>query len=289
MPADVIAQAILQGLQMGAIYALIALSMTLIFSVSGLLNFAHGDLLALAMYGTFVLHRALGIDSYLAAPLIFAIFLLIGFVLFRSLIEPVLLKGGELAGVQLTLGVVFVIQSLLLMTFGGDYHSVPTILSNRNLVMGPLTMQWSLLVGSGVAVVLAALLFIVLMRTDFGRQVRAIMQNSDAAALMGIRINRVRLVAFGVGVGLLGLTGPVVIAQFTLTPVMGLDFTLIALIIMVVGGLGSFLGSMLAGLIIGISGSVGSLYFGGVIGAMIPYAVLLLVLLFRPNGLMGEQ
>lgn len=289
MPLDVLLQATVQGLQMGAIYALIALSMTLIFSVSGLLNFAHGDLLALAMYGTLVLYQVLGLDSYLAAPLIFIVFLLIGLLLFRSLVEPVLLKGGVLAGVQLTLGLVFVVQSALLMIFGGDYHSVPTVLSNKNLVIESLTMPWSLLVASGMAVVLTILLYIALMRTDFGRQVRAIMQNSSAAALMGIRISRIRLISFCIGVGLLGLTGPLVVAQFTLTPIMGLDFTLIALIIMVVGGLGSFVGSMFAGLLIGVSGSLGSLLFGGVIGAMIPYAVLLLVLLFKPNGLMGEQ
>jgi branched-chain amino acid transport system permease protein len=289
MPLDVLLQATVQGLQMGAIYALIALSMTLIFSVSGLLNFAHGGLLALAMYGTLVLYRVFHLDSYLAAPFIFMGFLILGFVLFRSLVEPVLAKGGVLAGVQLTLGLVFVLQSLMLITFGGDYLSVPTVLSNKNLVLGGLVMPWPLLVASLVALALAILLYFVLMHTDFGRQVRAIMQNASAAALMGIRIGRIQLVAFSIGIGLLGLTGPVIIAQFTLTPIMGLDFTLIALIIMVVGGLGSFAGSMIAGLVIGVSSSLGSLFFGGVVGAMIPYGVLLLVLLFRPNGLMGEQ
>ena len=289
MPADILLQATLQGIQMGAIYALIALSMTLIFSVSGLLNFAHGHLLALAMYGTLMLYRVFNLDNYLAAPIIFIVFLFLGFVLFRSLVEPVLAKGGVLAGVQLTLGLVFVLQSLILMAFGGDYLSVPTLLSNKNLAVGGLFLSWPLLVASLVALLLAGLLYVALMRSDFGRQVRAIMQNSNAAALMGIRINRIQLIAFGIGIGLLGMTGPIVVAQFTLTPTMGLDFTLIALIIMVIGGLGSFIGSMIAGLLIGISGSLGSLYFGGIVGAMIPYIILLLVLLFRPNGLMGEQ
>ncbi|MBN8962689.1 MAG: branched-chain amino acid ABC transporter permease [Rhizobiales bacterium] len=288
MSAEVLLQATVQGLQMGAIYALIALSMTLIFSVGGLLNFAHGDFMALAMYGALALYQSFALDAYAAAPLLFFGFFLLGFLMFRRLVQPVL-AAGVLAGAQLTLGLVFVQENFLLMVFGGDYLSVPTVLSNKNLVIPPLTMPWPLLVGSLLAVVLAAILYVVLMRTDFGRQVRAITQNSDAAALMGIRIDRVQAIAFGIGIGLLGLTGAIIVAQFTLTPAMGLDFTLIALIVMVIGGLGSFAGSMIAGAIIGVSESLGSLLYGGTVGAMIPYAILVLVLLFRPHGLMGEH
>jgi len=288
MSGEVLLQATVQGLQMGAIYALIALSMTLIFSVGGLLNFAHGDFMALAMYGALALYQSFALDAYAAAPLLFFGFFLLGFLMFRRLVQPVL-AAGVLAGAQLTLGLVFVQENFLLMVFGGDYLSVPTVLSNKNLVIPPLTMPWPLLVGSLLAVVLAAILYVVLMRTDFGRQVRAITQNSDAAALMGIRIDRIQAIAFGIGIGLLGLTGAIIVAQFTLTPAMGLDFTLIALIVMVIGGLGSFAGSMIAGAIIGVSESLGSLLYGGTIGAMIPYAILVLVLLFRPHGLMGEH
>ncbi|MGB3042090.1 MAG: branched-chain amino acid ABC transporter permease [Xanthobacteraceae bacterium] len=288
MSGEVLLQATVQGLQMGAIYALIALSMTLIFSVGGLLNFAHGDFMALAMYGALALYQSFALDAYAAAPLLFFGFFLLGFLMFRRLVQPVL-AAGVLAGAQLTLGLVFVQENFLLMVFGGDYLSVPTVLSNKNLVIPPLTMPWPLLVGSLLAVVLAAILYVVLMRTDFGRQVRAITQNSDAAALMGIRIDRIQAIAFGIGIGLLGLTGAIIVAQFTLTPAMGLDFTLIALIVMVIGGLGSFAGSMIAGAIIGVSESLGSLLYGGTVGAMIPYAILVLVLLFRPHGLMGEH
>ncbi|MBN9001141.1 MAG: branched-chain amino acid ABC transporter permease [Rhizobiales bacterium] len=288
MSGEVLLQATVQGLQMGAIYALVALSMTLIFSVGGLLNFAHGDFMALAMYGALALYQSFALDAYAAAPLLFFGFFLLGFLMFRRLVQPVL-AAGVLAGAQLTLGLVFVQENFLLMVFGGDYLSVPTVLSNKNLIIPPLTMPWPLLVGSLLAVVLAAILYVVLMRTDFGRQVRAITQNSDAAALMGIRIARIQAIAFGIGIGLLGLTGAIIVAQFTLTPAMGLDFTLIALIVMVIGGLGSFAGSMIAGAIIGVSESLGSLLYGGTVGAMIPYAILVLVLLFRPHGLMGEH
>lgn len=288
MSFDVLLQATVQGLQMGAIYALIALSMTLIFSVGGLLNFAHGGFLALAMYGAFAIYQAFGTDAYLSAPLLFLLFLGLGMVLFRHVVQPVL-AAGVLAGAQLTLGLVVVQENAILAIFGGDYLSVPTVLSNKNLVVPPLVMPWTLLMGSALAVVLSVTLFLVLMRTDFGRQVRAITQNRDAAALMGIRIGKIQAIAFGIGIGLLGLSGPVIVAQFTLSPTMGLDLTLIALIVMVIGGIGNFLGSMVGGLIIGVAESVGSLLYGGTVGAMIPYAILVFVLLFRPHGLLGEH
>ncbi|QRG09297.1 branched-chain amino acid ABC transporter permease [Xanthobacter dioxanivorans] len=288
MSGEVLLQAAVQGLQMGAIYALIALSMTLIFSVGGLLNFAHGDFLALAMYGSFILYAALKVDAYVAAPFMFLLFLGLGILLFRRLVQPVL-AAGVLAGAQLTLGLVFVEQNLILVLFGGDYHTVPTVLSNRNLVIAPLVMPWVLVVGSAAAATLAAVLYVVLMRSDFGRQVRAVTQNRDAAALMGIRIDRIQALAFGLGIGLLGLTGPMIVSQFTLSPTMGLDLTLVALIVMVIGGIGNFLGSMIGGLIIGVAESLGSLLYGGTVGAMIPYGLLIVVLLFRPRGLLGER
>jgi branched-chain amino acid transport system permease protein len=288
MSVDILLQAIVQGLQMGAIYGLIALSMTLIFSVSGLLNFAHGSFLAVAMYGALVLYRYLALDAYAVAPIMLLVFFLFGVLIFRPLVRPVL-AAGALAGVQLTLAFIFVVESLLLIVFGGNGYGVPTVLSNKNLIIPPIVMPWSLLVGSLIALILAAILFFVLMRTDFGRQIRAIMQNSDAAALMGIRIARVQTIAFGIGLGLLGFTGPIVVAHFTLTPAMGLNFTLTALIIMVIGGLGSFAGSMIAGVIIGVAQSLGSLLYSGNVGAMVPYILLILVLLFRPYGLMGEH
>ncbi len=160
---------------MGAIYALIALSMTLVFSVGGLLNFAHGDFMAMAMYGAMAAYAAFKIDAYIIAPIMFILFLVIGILLFRRVVQPVL-AAGVLAGAQLTLGLVFVQENLIMVLFGGDYVNVPTVLSNRNLVLGSPTMPWPLLVGSALAAVLSVSLYVALMKTDFGRQVRAIAQ-----------------------------------------------------------------------------------------------------------------
>lgn len=288
MPLDIIAQATVQGLLMGAIYALIALSMTLIFSTCGLLNFAHGDFMVLAMFGSMLLFRLTGADPYLSAPLMFAALAGIGALTFVWLVRPVL-QGGALAGAQLTLGLVFVQQNLLLMLFGGDQRSVPTVLSNSHVAFAGLILPLPMVVGALCAVLLSILLYGMLMATDFGRQIRAIAQNGNAAALMGISIRRVQMMAFALGIGLLGVTGALTVAQFSVTPSSGLDFTLIALIVMVFGGLGHFIGSLVAGLLIGVAEALGSLLLGGTVGAMIPYLLLVLVLLFRPHGLLGER
>lgn len=288
MPLDIIAQATVQGLLMGAIYALIALSMTLIFSTCGLLNFAHGDFMVLAMFGAMLLFELTGADPYLSAPLLFPALAGIGALTFTRLVRPVL-AGGALAGAQLTLGLVFVQQNLLLMLFGGDQRNIPTILSNRHLDFAGLVLPLPLVVGALCAVALSVLLYGMLMATDFGRQVRAIAQNGNAAALMGISIRRVQTLAFALGIGLLGLTGSLTVAQFSVTPSSGLDFTLVALIVMVFGGIGHFIGSLVGGLVIGVAEGLGSLLLGGTVGAMIPYIILVLVLLFRPHGLLGER
>lgn len=288
MPLDIIAQATVQGLLMGAIYALMALSMTLIFSTCGLLNFAHGDFMVLAMFGAMLLYERTGADPYLTAPLVVPALAGIGALVFVHLVRPVL-AGGALAGAQLTLGLVFVQQNLLLMLFGGDQRNVQTVLSNRHLEAFGIVLPLPLVVGAACAVVLAVLLYGMLMATDFGRQIRAIAQNRDAAALMGIPLRRVQTLAFALGIGLLGLTGVLTVAQFSVTPSSGLDFTLIALIVMVFGGLGHFIGSLIGGLVIGMAEGLGSLLLGGTVGAMIPYLILVLVLLFRPHGLLGEK
>lgn len=288
MPIDVLLQATTQGLLMGSIYALVALSLTLIFAVGGLLNFAHGDFMVLAMYAAFAVLAALGVDPYLLAVPLFGLFFLVGTGVFRGLVRPVL-SSGLLVGAQLTLGMVFVLQNAMLLIFGGDHLSVPTVLSNRNVSFGTVILPLPLLVASAVAAIMSIFLYVLLMRTDFGRQVRAVRQNRDAAALMGIPIVRVQAKAFGLGIGLLGLTGAFLVAQFTLTPSMGLDLTLLALIVMVFGGIGNFLGCLGGGLIIGVIEGLGTLFFGGTVGAMAPYVALVLVLLLRPHGLFGEH
>ena len=189
MATVLILQAAVQGLAIGAIIALIALSMTLLFAVCGLVNFAHGDFLALGMYGALIL-AGLGVDPYLAAPVVLVVFVAIGALLFVVLVRPVQ-RSGLLAGAQLTLGFVFILENLMLIGFGGTHQTVRNVLSDRNLSVGGIVLPWQLIVAGLMTGVLAVLLNVMIARTSFGRHIRAITQNPDAAALMGVRVNRV--------------------------------------------------------------------------------------------------
>ncbi len=288
MEITIVAQAFVQGLMLGAIYGLIGLGITMVFAITGLLNFAHGDFMAIAMYICLALYSRFHIDPYLsmvlAIPLLFGMGLLVYHFLFRRV-----LKAEILMVIQLTLGMVFVIESGLLLTFTADYESVPNFLHATKFALGPLTVTGSylmtFLVGGGAG----AALYWALQYTDLGRQIRAIAQNKDAAALMGVNSTRIQMIVFALAIALLGLSGCLTTSILTMEPYMGLELTLFAFIVFVMGGVGNFLGTLVAGYLLGIADAMGSLFIGGHLGAMVPYGLFVLMLLFRPQGILGAR
>jgi branched-chain amino acid transport system permease protein len=288
METTIVLQAILQGLMLGAIYGLIGLGITMVFSITGLLNFAHGDFMAIAMYLCLALFTRFQIDPYIsmlvAIPLLFVVGLLVYHFLFRRV-----LKAEILMVIQLTLGMVFVIESTLLLTFTADYESVPNFLHAMKFALGPLTVTGSYLVTFLVGGGTGAALYWVLQHTDLGRQVRAIAQNKEAAALMGINTTRIQMIVFATAIALLGLSGCLTTSILTMEPYMGLELTLFAFIVFVMGGVGNFLGTLVAGYLLGIADAMGTLFIGGHLGAMVPYGLFVLMLLFRPQGILGAR
>ncbi|MBW1681225.1 MAG: branched-chain amino acid ABC transporter permease [Deltaproteobacteria bacterium] len=288
MDITIIAQALIQGLMLGAIYGLIGLGITMVYAITGLLNFAHGDFMAIAMYLCLALFTHFNMDPYLssliAVPALFVLGLLVYHFLFRRV-----LKAELLMVVQLTLGMVFIIESSLLLTFTADYESVPNILHAVRFSLGPLSVSGSylatFLVGGGAG----AALYWVLQKTDLGRQIRAISQNKDAATLMGINTTRIQMIVFALAIALLGLSGSLTTSILTMEPYMGLELTLFAFIVFVMGGVGNFLGTLVAGYLLGIADAMGSLFIGGHLGAMVPYGLFVLLLLFRPQGILGAK
>lgn len=288
MDITIIAQAVIQGLMLGAIYGLIGLGITMVYAITGLLNFAHGDFMAIAMYLCLALFSRFDVDPYvsalLAVPTLFVLGLLVYHFLFRRV-----LKAELLMVVQLTLGMVFIIESTLLLSFTADYESVPNVMHAVRFMLGPITISGSYLVtflvggGAGVA------LYWVLRKTDLGRQIRAISQNKEAAALMGINTTRVQMLVFAMAIALLGLAGSLTTSILTLEPYMGLGLTLFAFIVFVMGGVGNFLGTLVAGYLLGIADAMGSLFIGGHLGAIVPYGLFVLMLLIRPQGILGAR
>jgi branched-chain amino acid transport system permease protein len=284
----ILMQAMVQGVMLGLVYGLMGLGITMVFSITRLLNFAHGDFMALAMYLCLALYHSIRLDPYLSALITTPLLFLFGAFIFQVLFRRVL-RAHILMVIQLTLGMVFVIENSLLLGFGADYESIPTFLTAGKIHLGPLVIRAPHLVAFFMGGSIAIGLFWALQNTHLGRSIRAIAQNPDAAKLMGINVGRIQMLVFAGAIGLLGLSGPLVIPIMTMTPFMGLHLTLFSFIVFVMGGIGNFLGTILAGVILGVAESMGLLYLGGNLALVVPYGCFVLVLLLRPQGLLGER
>jgi branched-chain amino acid transport system permease protein len=281
-------QAVIQGIMMGSVYFLIASGLTMIFAVTRLLNFAQGDFMVVAMYTCLVLFSSLQLDPYISILLVMPFMFAFGFLIYHFLVRRVL-RAHILMVIQLTLGLVFIVEGGLLLIFKADYKTVPTFLTASKMYVGPFIIGAPLLAAFLVSVLIAALLFWILKSTDFGRAVRAVAQSPEAAALMGIHVSRIQMQVFGIGFLLLGIASPMVIPLLTMMPFMGLHLTLFAFIILVLGGMGNFLGAMLGALILGVAEALGYLHLGAGFAPAVPYSIFILMLLFRPQGLLGGR
>lgn len=271
---------------MGSVYFLIASGLTMIFAVTRLLNFAQGDFMVVAMYTCLVLFTSLKLDPYVSIFLVMPLMFGLGLFIYHFLVRRVL-RAHILMVIQLTLGLVFIVEGGLSLVFKADYKTVPTFLTASKIYLGPFIIGAPLLVAFLVSAFIAGFLFWILRTTDFGRAVRAVAQSPEAAALMGVHVSRIQMQVFGIGFLLLGISGPMVIPLLTMMPFMGLHLTLFAFIILVLGGMGNFLGAMLGGLILGMAEALGYLYLGAGLAPAVPYSLFILVLLFRPQGILG--
>jgi branched-chain amino acid transport system permease protein len=275
---------ILQGIVSGVVIAFVTAGMTLIYRVSHIANFAHGALLALALYLTFDLSGRFSVDPlYLTIPMV-PIMALVGWAMYWGLIRPVR-RQHHLLAVQLLLGLSFVIESSLLMCYGADLHSVRNALSARfvsilNTGFGLNALFAWALAAVGLSALAAAVQF-----TDWGRKFRAVASDELASRLAGVSVERAEALSWMTGTAILGLIAPAMGSIATLTPDMGMHYTVLALVTMIVGGMGSLFGTIWAGVLIGIVQSVGLLYLPGAYGGLLPYALLIGVLILRPGGI----
>lgn len=285
---DMLAQALIQGFLIGGTYGLVALGLGLIYSVSNIVSFAHGDFMSLAMYLCVSLFAAFAIDPYVSVFITFPALALVGWGLYYFVLRPVI-GSNSLMIIQLTLGLTFMLQNGLLMVYGGQMLRVPSVVESKLFLVGDTVMRWPLLIAFIASLALSALLYLMLTRTDFGRQIRAVNQNPKAAALMGVNVTQVRTLVFALGIALLAVAGSLLLPGATLQPGMGLRYTVITLLILVLGGMSNFIGILLGGYIIGLSEAVGTTFLSGVSGMILPYALFIVIMLFRPAGLLGSR
>ena len=273
---------------MGGVYALIAIGLTLIFGVLEIVNFAHGEFVMLGMYFSYFLFTLLGIDPYLSIFITIPLLFFLGISTYKFLIEKVM--GARLhIQILLTLGLMLFLQNLALFIWTSDYRSVKLGYSTTVYNLQGLMVSFPRFVACLVALSIAAILYIFLKKTDIGMAIRACTVEKEGAALVGINVKRIYLVAFGIGIVCAGVAGSTLLPFFYVSPTVGSIFVLTAFVIVVLGGMGNFAGALLGGLIIGVAESMGEVFLPGSLKQVVSFTIFILILFFKPMGLMGGR
>jgi branched-chain amino acid transport system permease protein len=279
---------VLNGLTTGAVYALVALGLTLIYGVLHIINFAHGAALMVALYGVYLLKAQFGLDPYLALPLMVPAMFALGYALQRGVINRAS-HGKDENILLVTLGISIVLENLALLLFKSDTRTIETAYTLTTVQIGPAFISLPKLVAFGGALAASALLLLVVARTDLGRAIRAVAKEKQGARLCGIDVDHVYAMSFGIGLACLGAAACFLLPAYYVNPQVGNGFVLVAFTIVVLGGMGSFAGALLGGLLIGVVESIGGLVLGESLGQIGIFAIFIAVLLFRPTGLFGAR
>lgn len=288
---QLILQSVVSGLLIGGMYGLVALGLALAFGVLKVLDVAHGELLMVGGYIAFFAFTAWGLDPFVSMPLVFIVMFGFGALLYLILFRYVTrtevhtrIKNSLL----ISFGLVLVLQALAVRFFTADERTISTAYSSDAITIGVIRVPVVRLAGLVVAVVAALLLEWLLNRTRFGRAVRATSEDWTRAALTGINVNRVYLIAFAISAALAGLAGSLISLGYSVSPNIGLGWTLKALIVVVLAGLGSMRGIIVAGLFLGLTESLAAVWLGGEYREVAALVLFLIVLSFRPQGLFGR-
>ncbi|HET7876385.1 MAG TPA: branched-chain amino acid ABC transporter permease [Methylomirabilota bacterium] len=288
MSAEVVLSSFVNGVMLGGLYALIALGLTLIFGVMKVINFAHGSLMMLAMYATFWLAKATGLDPYVSLLVTVPAGFALGWAIQRVVVAPVL-SAPEHNQLLMTLGLALFLDNLALAVFTADPRTLLVAYSQTTVPLGPIRLNLPRLLAFGGALLVTALLVLFLRRTDLGRAIRAAAEERDGAALVGIAVRRVYAVAFGIGAACVAAAGTMAVPFFYVSPEVGNTFVITAFVVVVLGGLGSFAGALLGGLLVGVVESLGGLYFHGSLAQIGIFLLFIAVLLVKPAGLLGAR
>ncbi len=279
---------VLNGLLTGAVYALVALGLTLIYGVLHIINFAHGALLTAAMFAAFFAFHTLGIDPYIAAFIIAPVFFAFGYALQRFVIGPAS-HGEDRNMLLVTLGLAVIIENALLFAFRADTRTIDVPYAFQSIDLGFTFLAVPRLVGFGAVFVVALALWLIMGFTDTGRAIRAVAKEKLGAELAGIDVAHVYAVTFGLGTACVAIAACLLMPSYYVNPSAGNAFVLVAFTIVVLGGMGSVPGALIGGLVIGVVESLSSLFLGESLGQIGIFLIFIAVLLVRPQGLFGAK
>jgi branched-chain amino acid transport system permease protein len=285
---DLVVPAVVAGLTTGAVYALVAFGLTLIYGVLHIINFAHGSLLMLALYGVFFLHALLGVDPYLALPILVPAFFAIGYALQRGVIMPAS-HGKDQNILLVTLGIAIIIDNLALYLWTSTTRTIDLPYAFEVIDLGFALVPIPRAIAFFGALAVAGALWLLIARTDLGRAIRAVAKERQGARLVGIDVEHIYAMSFGIGTACLAVAACLLMPTFYVTPQVGYAFVLIAFTTVVLGGMGSFEGALVGGLALGVVEALGGLLLGESLGQIGIFVIFILVLLFRPTGLFGNR
>jgi branched-chain amino acid transport system permease protein len=290
MDLSIFTQTVTSGILLGGLYALIALGMTLIFGVLRIINLAHGEFLMVGMYVCYILFKHWGVDPYLSLVVSVPLLFVIGVVIQRYLLMPLIkAKAPGENQILMTAGIGLVMTNAALLIFSPNYFTVLTSYSNATANIGKISVSlpllWDFLISFGIT----GMLYLFIMKTDTGCSIRAVAQNIDSARLMGINIDKIMIITFGVGAALVGAAGTLLMPIFYVFPAIGELFTLKAFIVTVLGGMGSALGALVGGVTLGVVEQIGAAYISMALKDALGFVIFVLVLIFRPSGLVGKS
>ncbi len=288
MTSGLLLQAVISGLLLGGVYGLVASGLTLIFGVLRIINFAHGALMMLAMYTTYWLFALAGIDPYLSIVVTAPLFFVVGVVIQRLVIEPNR-AAAEHNQLMLTLGLALLFENLALVAWQADFRTVRVGYAGLSFEIGEALVEVPKLIACAGAVVMALALFAFLKATDVGKAIRSLAEEPEGAMLVGIDVGRIRSVAFGIGSASVAVAGALVTPFFYVAPDVAESFNIMAFVVVVLGGMGNFLGALLSGFIVGLAESLGAAVLPGSLKQFVVFLIFVAVLLFRPAGVFGGR
>ncbi len=288
MTLSLVLEVLIQGMLTGLVYGLMALGLSVIFGVVRVVNFAHGEFAVVGMYAAFLLFAALKIDPFVAMGLVAAAFFVVGYFLQRVVVTHFIRRPDHEQFILLV-GLAIVMVNGMLMIFGPDARHVELSYSYDSWMLGPVLIDKVRVFAALAALGVAGALFAFFRYTQTGLAIRACADNLTGAGVVGLDVDRLYALTFGVGLACVGAAGALLICVSDVTPMLAPSFTLLAFTIVIIGGLGSMGGALLGGLVIGVAEALASLVIAPSMKSMVSFALLVVILAFRPQGLMGKR
>ena len=288
MAFDVYLNVAVAGILTGLVYGLMALGLSVIFGVVRVVNFAHGEMMSIAMYLTVLLFSGLHLDPLIMLVPVAAVLFVFGYALQAGLINP-FINRPEHSQFLLLVAIALIIVNVLLIIFGPDARTVQTSYAFDSFQLGTLIVDATKLYAGATAIIFAALLFAFFRFAPIGKAIRACADNYTGALVVGLDVKRLYALTFGIGAACVGAAGVMMTLIVDVTPMIGPIYTLLAFVIVITGGLGSMAGALIGGLLIGVTEALAGLLFTPSAKSMFAFAILVLVLLFRPQGILGRR